>query len=70
MKQEKALVSKCDTSAVKHPPAVPLGWCQKWGVGAVLVKVIRFLRWLSDWGGVLGGVGGNYIEIAKYFVDL
>ena len=27
---QKALVSKCDTSAVKHPPAVPLGWyCDK-----------------------------------------
>ena len=70
MKQEKALVSKCATSAVKHPPAVPLGWCLKWGAGADLVKMTRFERWLSDLGGVLGGVGGKYIEIAKYFVDL
>ena len=32
------------------------GWCFFEGVGAVLVKMTQFSRWLSDLGGVFGGV--------------
>ena len=54
--QEKAVVSVDRHNCLKHPPAVPLGWCQKRTVGAVLVKMTSFCRLFSGLCGVLGGV--------------
>ena len=45
------------------------GWCWKRGVGAVLVKMVGFSRWLSHSGGVFSGVRGvfeMFIAIARY----
>lgn len=48
-KQEKAVVSVERHNCLKHPPAVPLRWCQKRTVGAVLVKMTSFCRLFGVW---------------------
>ncbi len=50
------MVSVSRHNCLKRPPAVPLGWCQKRTVGAVLVKMTPFCRLFGGLGGVLGGV--------------
>lgn len=50
------MVSVDRHNCLKRPPAVPLGWCQKRTVGAVLVKMTSFCRLFSGLCGVLGGV--------------
>ena len=50
------MVSVSRHNCLKRPPAVPLGWCQKRTVGAVLVKMVRFCRLFGGLGGVFGGV--------------
>lgn len=56
------MVSSSRHNCLKHRPAVPFGWCRKRGLGAVLVKMVWFLRLLSGLGGVLAVFclkGGN-----------
>lgn len=55
-KQEKAVVSVERHNCLKHPPAVPLRWCQKRVVGAVLVKIVQFCRLFGGLDGVFSGV--------------
>jgi len=61
------VVSVSRHNCLKRPPAVPLGWCQKRTVGAVLVKMTPFCRLFGGLGGVFGGVEQQKCVLSPVF---